>query len=387
MIPNEQGTRIQRLQAKLGESGLDGALIIYPVDIYYFCGTRQNSLLWVPADGSPVLLVKKSLSRASAESSVTDVRPLPSSRDFPAFFGREIKRIGLMFDVLPVQHYTYYAGLLEGRELFDISPLNRELRAIKSAWELEQMRISGSRLSGIFSEVPSFLRPGMRELDLAAEFEYRLKKAGSEGYVRIRAFNQEIIGLAVSGENAAIPGCFDGPVTGKGLSAAAPYGPSNDLILNNVPIMIDYAAIFNGYIVDMTRIFSFGSLAPELQNAFDTARSIQAWLVENLRPGSTGEDLYRGAAAIAESAGLGGHFMGYPGEQAKFVGHGVGLELDELPVLAPKFRAPLQPGNTLAIEPKFVFPGRGVVGIENTYAVKADGCELLTPCSDEILYL
>jgi Xaa-Pro dipeptidase len=388
MVPKaETEARTGRLQARLREEGIDAALFVYPIDIYYFTGSRQNSALLVPADGDPLLLVRKSYARASLESNVEDVRPFPSSRDLPSLFPGCIKKVGLTFDVLPVQQFRYYAELLSGREFVDISAINREIRSVKSAWEIERLRTSGKGLCSAFAQVPSFLRPGMRELDVAAEFEYRLRTAGSEGHLRIRAFHQEIVGIASGGDNATLPGCFDGPVTGKGLSAAAPYGPSADTIREGSPIVIDYGAIFDGYIVDMTRVFAFGELGPEFRRAFDVSRDILAWVTGHLSPGNICEELYAGAVRIAEEAGLGDRFMGYPGEQAKFVGHGVGLELDELPVLAQRFRAPLAAGQTVAIEPKFAFPGNGVVGIENTYVVTDTGCEKITDLRDDIVYL
>ncbi|MGC2061859.1 MAG: Xaa-Pro peptidase family protein, partial [Thermodesulfovibrionales bacterium] len=379
--------RISRLQARLGEEEIEGALFVYPIDIYYFTGTRQNSVLWVPVDGKPTLFVKKSLIRAREESSLPDVRPYPTSREFTDFFDKKISRIGLTFDVLPVQLYHYYSRLLAGREFVDLSDTNRQMRSLKSPWELDQMRESGRRLCEVFSQVPSFLRRGMRERDLAAEIEYRLRTSWSEGNLRMRAFNQEITGLAVAGASAAAPGCFDGPVTGRGLSSASPYGPSEALIQEDTPILIDYPGVFNGYIVDMSRIFAFGNLDPAMSRAFEVSLDIQTWLMDNIHPGTICEDLFLGAAGIAEAAGLKDNFMGHPGEQAKFVGHGVGLELDELPVLAQKFKTPLQEGQTIAIEPKFVFPGRGVVGIENTVAVTNTGCERLTYLPDKLIYL
>ena len=128
-----------------------------------------------------------------------------------------------------------------------------------------------------------------------------------------------------------------------------------------------------GYVVDMTRIAVVGPLAPELERAFDVARAIQDEVARNLRPGVPCVELWEHARAMAEQARLGEHFMGPPGDQARFVGHGVGLELDELPVLAPGFKAPLRAGQTVAIEPKFVFPGQGAVGIENTFVVTDAG--------------
>lgn len=387
VLKTESEARIGRLQELLGKEAIGGALFVYPIDIYYFTGARQNAVLWVPADGEPTLFVKKSLMRAREESCLHDIRPYPASREFADFFDKKISRIGLTFDILPVLLYQYYARLLAGRELVDLSDINRQMRSLKSPWELDQLRESSRRLCGVFREIPSFARRGMSERELAAEIEYRLRTRWSEGHLRMRAFNQEITGLAVSGASAAAPGCFDGPVTGRGLSCASPYGPSEALIEEDTPILIDYPGVFNGYIVDMSRIFIFGKLAPEMRRAFEVSLDIQAWLIDNIRPGAIGEDLYSGAAAIADSAGLRDYFMGHPGEQARFVGHGVGLELDELPVLARKFKTPLQEGQAIAIEPKFVFPGRGVVGIENTVAVTNSGCERLTDLPDELIYL
>jgi Xaa-Pro dipeptidase len=383
----EADSRIFRLKERLSEEAIDGALFVYPIDVYYFSGCRQNAALWVPADGSPTLLVRKSYLRAAQESLIGDVRPFPSGGELPAFFGKRIRRIGLTFDVLPVQQHRFYAQLLPGREFVDISPVNRELRSVKSAWEIEQMRTSGRMLCSAFAALPAVFRSGMTELDLAAEFEHLLRTSGSEGYLRIRAFQQEIVGIVAAGGNAALPGCFDGAVTGKGLSDASPFGPSKDTIMEGEPIIIDYGCIFGGYIVDMTRIFVIGGPDPELKAAFDLSLRIQDWIVKNLRPGIICEELFTGAASLAGEAGLGERFMGHPGEQSRFVGHGVGLELDELPILAQKFRNPLRAGQTVAIEPKFVFPGRGVVGIENTYAVTDSGCERLTPLADDMVVL
>ncbi len=383
---SEAKQRITNMQAMLKDKGLDGALFIFPIDVYYFSGTRQNSTLWIPAEG-PALLVRKSLARAREESALADIRPFPSSKDFPSLFDERVQKIGFTFDVAPVQQLNYYGKLLGKREFVDISPLNRELRSVKSAFELEQLRLSGSKLCSVFSQVPQFLRTGMREIDLAAEFEYRLRKAGNEGFVRMRAYNQELfMGLAVSAGGPSY-GFFDGAVTGRGLSNASPHGASTEVIADNVPVLLDYTGVFNGYITDMSRIFVLGSLDPELHRAFIVAQEIQDTLQRTLKPGAICEELFFMAANMAEQAGLGKNFMGMPGEQARFVGHGVGLELDEFPVIAQGFKVPLQSGQTIAIEPKFVIPGKGVIGIENTFSVTVNGGDKLTDLADDIVFL
>ncbi len=384
---SEAKQRITNMQAMLKDKGLDGALFIFPIDVYYFSGTRQNSTLWIPAEGEPLLLVRKSLARAREESALADIRPFPSSKDFPSLFDERVQKIGFTFDVAPVQQLNYYGKLLGEREFVDISPLNRELRSVKSAFELGQLRLSGSKLCSVFSQVPQFLRTGMREIDLAAEFEYRLRKAGNEGFVRMRAYNQELfMGLAVSAGGPSY-GFFDGAVTGRGLSNASPHGASTEVIADNVPVLLDYTGVFNGYITDMTRIFVLGSLDPELHRAFIVAQEIQDTLQRALKPGTICEELFFMAANMAEQAGLGKNFMGMPGEQARFVGHGVGLELDEFPVIAQGFKVPLQAGQTIAIEPKFVVPGKGAIGIENTFSVTVNGGDKLTDLADDIVFL
>ncbi|NTU59361.1 MAG: aminopeptidase P family protein [Chlorobiaceae bacterium] len=382
---NELQLRIFRLQEMLSEKGVHAALLLMPVDIYYFTGTRQNAALWIPADGQPILLVRKSLSRAREESPIADIRPFPSSKEISAILGQEHATVGMTFDAVPVQQHAYYSKVLPGRSFVDISMIVRELRSVKSPYEVGQIRNSAAKLSSVFAEVPQFLKAGMRELDLASEMEFRLRRIGHEGYVRMRAFNQELFGGMAVSSGATSYGFFDGAVTGKGLSSASPQGASLDEIRMNEPILVDFAGVFNGYISDMTRMFVIGSLDPELERAFDVALEIQEAVRVAMVPGAICEDIYQQAASMAGEAGIGGNFMGMPGEQSRFVGHGVGLELDELPVLAQGFSMPLMAGHVVAVEPKFVLPGKGVIGIENTFVVTEHGGERLSDLPDAIV--
>lgn len=379
--------RSARIQELLAGQGLDGALFIMPIDVYYFSGTRQNGVLWLPACGEPLLLVRKSLERARQESPLPSIRPFPSSKEFAAVLPEGLVKIGITFDAVPVQQLKFYNKLLPDCEFVDISLLNRQVRSVKQGQEIEMLKKSGASLGAVFTQVPEFLSAGMTELELAAEFEYRLRKMGGEGYVRMRAFNQELaLGLAVS-SGAASYGFFDGAVTGQGLSSASPQGASSEAIAVGSPVLLDYTGVFGGYITDMTRMFVIGDLDDDLKYAFDVAIEIQGFLQNELRPGAICEELFRKASDIAEARGLGDKFMGMPGEQARFVGHGVGLELDEFPVLAQGFKVPLEEGHVIAIEPKFLFPGRGAIGIENTFLVTVGGGVKLTDIPDEITYI
>ena len=381
----ECARRAALLREALAARHLEGALILQAVDIFWLAGTRQNAALWVPVEGEPVLLVRKSLERARAESPLSRVLPFPPWRELAVLVGAP-RRLGLTLDVVPVAVQQFWGKALPGVEWTDVSMLVRQLRSVKSPWELERMRATAALLSGVLREVPTFLRPELREVDVSAELEVRLRRAGNEGSPRVRGFNQEFfMGLALSGGSATAPSYFDGPVTGSGLSASSPLGASLAPIGRDLPVLIDYTAILGGYVTDMTRMAVCGRLEPDLLRAFDVARAIQDEVAAELVPGAIPGRLFALARQRADTAGLGGIFMGPPGAQARFVGHGIGLELDEVPVLAPGFDAPLRLGMTLAIEPKFVFPGQGAVGIENTFAVAEGGGERLSDLPDDLL--
>jgi Xaa-Pro dipeptidase len=383
---SEHETRVARYQEALAGRGLAGALLLNAVDVFYLSGTGQNAALWVPASGAAVLLVRKSYARAKAEAGLRDVRPFPPSKELAATLGAA-GRIGVAFEAVPQGTLDFWRRCLPQAELVDAGALLREQREVKSPAELAVLREGARRMCGVFAEIPSFLRAGVRELDLSAELEFRLRKAGNEGSPRLRAFNAHFfLGLALAGDGASVPGAFDGPVVGGGLSAANPGGASERVVRPGEPVLFDFTSVHGGYVVDMTRIAVIGALAPELERALDVARAIQDELARRLRPGVPCVELWELAKVMAEQAGLGDRFMGPPGDQARFVGHGVGLELDELPVLAPGFKAALREGQVVAIEPKFVFPGQGAVGIENTWAVTASGGDKLTGfLSDELV--
>jgi Xaa-Pro dipeptidase len=382
----EHRSRVARLQELLGSRGLQGALILHAVDLFYLSGTRQNGALFVPAAGEPILLVRKGLARARVESSIAEVRPFPASPDLASALDAR-GRIGATFDAVPAATLEWWRRQLPAAEMVDLSRPMRELRSVKSPIELATMREAGALLAGVLAGVPALLREGLREIDLSVEIEHRLRRAGNLGSPRLRGFNAELLmGLALAGDTAAEPGAFDGPVTGRGLHPSYPHGASQRPIRRGEPIFLDWTAVHGGYVADMTRVAVIGELEGELARAFEVAVAIQGELARALRPGAVGEALWERARQMAEDAGLGDRFMGPPGEQVRFVGHGVGLELDELPLLAPGQSAPLVAGQVVAMEPKFVFPGRGAIGIENTWAVSEHGGDrLTTPLEDDVL--
>ncbi len=387
--------RIILLQRRIQqEAKLAGCLVSQNVGIYYYTGSAQTGYLFVPAEGSATYYVKRSVERAEKESRVRVAELGPMRRfgdllaaDYPDLFaGGACPAIGADLDVLPAQTYLRLTEAVPAASWMDASSLLRSLRSVKGAGEIACIERAAQAAAAALEAGLSSISEGMTELALMTTIERELRARGHAGLMRMRGYNQEIAtGMVAAGEAAAEPTYFDGPAGGRGLSPAVPQSASMRPIRRGEPILLDIGCCLDGYVIDQTRTAVIGTLSPSLRFAYDTSVSLLRKIEELLRPGAVPEQLYVQALAIAEEAGLAGHFMGYGRDQVKFLGHGIGLEIDEWPVLARGFREPLLPGMVIAVEPKFTFPGEGVVGIENTYLITEDGCRALT-CSPERLF-
>lgn len=389
LVPEaEVKKRVARFQETLKELNLDGALITQNIDVYYLTGTMQNGVLFVPQSGEPRFYVKKSVARAEYEAAVPveDMgRMKELGQKIQQRFGA-VKRLGLETDVLPYGLAMRYLGLFPGAEAMDIGFPLRLIRAVKSDYEISQFREAALRVNEIIAALPQYIRVGTSELELSAQIEYALRLKGNIGIYRMRGYNQELcLGMVASGSAAATPTYFDGPAGGLGLTTASPQGSSRKTFEVGEPILVDISTVVEGYLIDQTRLAVIGELDPELERAYEVTVRILREVEKMGTPGTPWEALYLRSLEIAEEAGLKEHYMGYGKDQAKFLGHGVGLELDELPVLARGFKQPLEEGMVIAIEPKFTFPGRGVVGIENTYLVTKNGLESLSIAPEDIV--
>lgn len=381
--------RVARLQEGLKRSGIDGAVIVQNADLFYFTGTIQRSHFFVPSEGKPVMLVKKSLERAKEESPLDNIISLDSLNDIVSVlqsYGYGPFRIlGFELDVLPASHYLRYQKLFEPAKIVDVSALIRAVRMVKSPFELEILRDVAALHHEIFSLIKDNLREGISELELSAEVAAVSRKKGHSGLMRVRGFNQDLFYVhLLSGPNT-FPSYFDGSVGGKGVSPAFAQGSCHKLIGRNEPVLVDFSFIFDGYMLDQTRVFCLGKLPHHLASAHAAAVHILKELENISRPGVPCSVLYDRAMQLAGDSPFEKHFLGFP-EPVTFVGHGVGIELDELPVIAPGFNTPLEEGMVFALEPKFVFPD-GAVGVENTYLVTKDGLETLTVFEEDIIYI
>ena len=379
--------RLAAFRAALVDAELDGALIVQTADLYYLTGTAQSAHLVVPVSGEPLLLVRKTLERARDDSPLARIEPLSSLRGLPdalAASGLVGGRLGLELDVLPAARYLDYARRLPGFELADCSAALRAVRSVKSPWELDRIREAAAQLAGIGDCVAAVLHPGMTEIELAAEVESWLRRRGHQGILRMRAFNGEIhYGTVVAGPTGAEPGGSDTPLVGAGPNRAVAKGASSRAIGRHEPVVVDLVGVSQGYMADQTRMFSLGPLPARLRDAYDASLAIMRSVAAAARPGVPGSELH--ALAVDLAGDRRAHFAS--AERVSFVAHGFGLEIDEPPFLARGFDEPLAQGMVFALEPKFVYPGEGAVGVENSYAVTADGVEQLTTAPEELVEL
>ncbi len=390
LTPKEEiSARIAALRQRLASAGVDAAFVVQNADLFYFTGSIQQGVLVVPAEGEPVYFVRKVFERAVAETSVEHVERIASPRDIPAYFAKKgiaFSSLGFELDVMPVATFNRFAALFPGAKTVDVSMDIREIRAVKGPSEVEALRTCGRMLSGLLTGARFEIRPGITETELGGLLQGKAIAAGHTTITRMRAWNQEVgLGCVISGPDAALPSYADFPTAGKGSSPFVPAGQGHRLFAENEPIIVDLMWAQDGYLADMARTYVYGKLSPKHVMAHEMAVKVLRNIESAIRPGAVAGDLYEIGLEMASHSPFAANFMGAPGYNVKFIGHGVGIECDELPFIAKGSKTILAAGMVFALEPKFVFPSEGAVGLENSYLVTETGFDKLTLTEEQII--
>jgi Xaa-Pro aminopeptidase len=250
------------------------------------------------------------------------------------------------------------------------------------------MRRAGEIGKRVLEEGCNILREGMSELEFGGLLEVVAKKLEHEGVIRMRPLNDEAFTWHVlSGPSGSIVSQVEAPMGGEGLSPAFPIGAGPRKIQAHEPVLVDFGICYNGYLIDQTRMYSIGELPEKFLQAYEASRKIENLVLDKARPGASCREIYENTVRFAAELGYKDSYLGVPGKKTSFVGHGVGLEISEIPFLAARQNSSIEEGMTLAIEPKMVFPGEGAVGIENTVLITTRGIEKLTICDENILQI
>ncbi|MBD5248450.1 MAG: aminopeptidase P family protein [Barnesiella sp.] len=375
---DEAARRIAKVVAQMQREGADMVLLTDNADKYYVTGRVFAGWLTVAADGRVHAFVRRPVHLAGDDITfVRKVEEVELSGDV----------IGLELNTLPAADYLRIDAMLAGRKVVNASSIMRRARAVKTSVEIEKIAESGRRQEAVYRNIATLYRPGMSDLDLQIEIERALRKAGCLGQFRISGDSMELfMGNILVGDNADNPTPYDFAMGGAGVDPSLPVGADGTVIAPGESVMVDANGNFTGYMTDMTRTYALGGLSELACRAHDCSIAICEALAAAGVPGTKASALYDEARRIACEAGLEEYFMGHR-QHAGFVGHGVGIEINELPVIAPRSRDILEAGNVIALEPKFVIPGTGAVGIENTYVVEENGMRCLTNAPTEILPL
>ncbi|WP_421909879.1 M24 family metallopeptidase [Methanolacinia petrolearia] len=255
------------------------------------------------------------------------------------------------------------------------------VRAQKSDYEISLMEKSGKIHRRVLEErVPEIVSEGMSELDFALKLYSLMMEEGHHGVARFGMFDTEIlVGQIGFGESSIYPTCFNGPGGATGLGPAVPLLGSRERKLKRGDLIFaDTGSGFHGYHTDKTMTYTFKEpLSEDAVESHNGCLEVQDRVASMLRPGAVPSEIYRDVMESLNKDFL-KNFMGYGDRTVNFLGHGVGLLVDEIPVIAAGFDEPLVENMVFALEPKKGVKGVGMVGVENTFVVTPSGGRCIT---------
>ena len=386
---SELEARQSRLSEALAGAGHESILIDDPVELYWLTGGRQSSLFLVGAEGSGISntqWVRRSLKRARHEAGGSDSPHSIAVRTGMGEFEGSLSEAGctqapgMLAGKVPKSRWSFLSSKIRGLrgESEDCTGILYALRETKSDWELEMHRESGRINQMMFEVIRDQGGLGQTEIEMAGAADKVSRVAGFGGRIRMRTWPMDCDRVVIAaGRSGAVPSYFDSGVAGLGASPMASLGAGFARVAESEPVLVDIVHVHRGYVSDCTRIFSAGRLSDEWIQKLDDMAEVAGFVTDSLGKGVGCSAVWKEGCAMAAEMGHAGHLMGMPPDQARFLGHSVGLELDETPVVARGFDRPLERGGTMAIEPKVIYP-EGAIGTEDTWARGADGMECLT---------
>jgi Xaa-Pro dipeptidase len=380
---SELDTRMKRFRSLMDAANptWELAVVFSKINLFYFTGTMQEGMLLIPRNGDAVLWVRRSYERAMSESHFPEIKHMDTFRDAATGFGAVPAAVFLETEFVPVAFLRRFQKHFPFRDALSLDAEIAGIRSVKSNYELSLMKRSGELHRVVLEEkVPLMFYEGMSEVDLAGALYARMLLEGHHGVARFGMFDTEMaIGHIAFGESSLYPTSFNGPGGNYGMGPAVPLlGNRKRKLAKGDLIFIDIGFGVEGYHTDKTLTYIFG-MEPDkiLVREHAVCLEIQDRLAERLKPGTVPSVLYDEIINSLPTSFL-NNFMGYGNRQAKFLGHGIGLVIDEIPVIAKGFDKPLEENMVIALEPKKGIDKRGMVGIENTFIVTPGGGKCIT---------
>lgn len=383
-MTKELSKRLAKIRAQLLISNVDACLLSTTVNILYANGSIFSGYYYIPVEGVPIRFVKRPVGMTG--ENVQYIRKPEQLPDFLKEYGHSLpERLMLEGDEMSHGDWMRLQACFPGVELVNGTTDLRKVRSIKTDFEVSLIRASAEAHVRAYKRIPEVYRAGMTDNAFSIEIERLMRLEGNLGLFRTFGDMEAFMGSILTGDNAAVASPYDFALGGAG-TVSNPIGAAGLELLPGKSIMIDMAGNFTGYLDDLTRTFSIGKLTDQAYRAHQVSIDIQQRLIEEMKEGIGCEDLWELSLKMATDAGLADCYMGTT-QQAKFVGHGVGIVINELPVLATRSKDVLKANMTIAIEPKFVIAGVGAVGVEDTFVIEKNGCERLTKLDYQIVDL
>lgn len=379
----ETQLRLSKIRTLMEKSGMDAILVTDNANLYYLTGRVFAGYIYLPLKGEPIYFVRRP--KWLEGDGVVYIRK-------PELMAESIGMnppavLGLELDVTSWSDVERLKKVFPSSEIANASAVMRKARSVKTPAEIEKIKASGIKQEHVYRLIPRLYREGMTDLELQVEIERASRLEGCLGQFRISGDSMELyMGNILVGENADTPTPYDFAMGGEGMDPSLPVGCNGTIIRPGESVMVDVNGNYTGYMTDMTRTFKLEKIEELAAKAHQCSIDICHRLQKESKAGTEAKAMFEMAEQMARDCGLYDYFMGHR-QKAGFIGHGVGIEINELPVIAPRSRDVLEEGNVIALEPKFVIPHVGAVGIENTYLVKADGLECLTNAPEQIIDL
>lgn len=383
--------RIQELQKLMHGSDLDVIIVMNPRDVYYYAGTAQPANLIVPKYGDPFLQVRRAWDFVVEETILPKSQLIKGSRveQIEAIvkqFSFPVKTIGVTIDAIPAILFVKIQNVFVNCSIKDASPLILQQRSIKEEKELEQLRISAGLYEYVHDTVVRFLKPGITELELAAKILEAVRRNGGDSIIRHRRWDGSLPpdGLVVSTKNSWQISGHALTITGKGLSPSLPWGASNTVIEEGDLVVVDIGLSYHGYHSDVARTYVVGKADFRQKEIFDYVLLLQDTAIASIKSGVKAEEVYQKAYRKATELKVEQYFQGYNEVQGNYIGHGIGLEIDEPPTLQLGNQTILKPNMVFAIEPKLIIPKWGAIDLEDDVLVRDDDCEIISTVPREL---
>jgi Xaa-Pro aminopeptidase len=356
--------RLARLQKTVREHGLDALFITHLPNIHYLVGySGSNGLLVVPAQGKPHFFtdfryksqVKQELAGAKISIVERDRQLLDAIVDKQLF--SDFDAVGFEETLIKYSTYDFLRKKFRHLKLVPKREMVESMTMIKTDDEIEMIQKAAQIGDKVFAKAIEAIKPGVTELDVAAEISYWTKKLGAEG----DAF--EVI--VVSGERSALP---HGRATSKKIKKGE-------------VVTLDFGCVYKGFNSDMTRTVAVGKISTELQKVYEIVRVAQQRAIEKVKPGVNGREIDSMARDYITLHGYGSKF-------GHGTGHGLGIEVHEIPIISQRGeRFILEPNMVFTVEPGIYLEGIGGVRIEDDIVVRPEGYEILNTSPKELLIL